>query len=94
MYNNNIFTGTFKAPTLTIEQGNAGPYSVNYYDEYGNTQKINPVVVGSALVNHVKMRPDSNQFSVINTGNGGSGAGTTSFKGTFGWYDVSYFMGV
>ena len=92
--NNNIFTGTFKAPTLTIEQGNAGPYSVNYYDEYGNTQKINPVVVGSALVNHVKMRPDSNQFSVINTGNGGSGAGTTSFKGTFGWYDVSYFMGV
>lgn len=89
-----LFTGTFKAPTLTIRPGNAGKHTINYYDEYGNTQKINPVVVGSALVDHVEIIGSSNEFSVVNTGNGGSGAGTTSFKGTFGWYDVSYFMGV
>lgn len=90
--------GTFKAPTLTLRTKVAGLYSVKYVDEYGNVHPkpsepaLKPVIVGSVLASG--MSEALNSFSLINTNGGGKAGGGTSFKGTFGWYDVSYFMGV
>jgi len=90
--------GTFKAPTLTLDTKVAGLYSVKYMDEYGNIHPkpgedaLKPVIVGSCLADG--MSEAKNLFSLINTNGGGKAGGGTSFKGTFGWYDVSYFMGV
>ena len=86
-------TGTFKAPTLTISNKVAGPYTVTYIDEYGKSwPNQKPVLVGSALVS--KVTDAQNSFSVLNSGGSGVGGGGTSIKTTFGWYDIKYFMGV
>lgn len=86
-------TGTFKAPTLTISNKVAGPYTVTYVDEYGKSwPNQKPVIVGSALVS--KVTDAQNSFSVLNSGGGGVGGGGMSVKTTFGWYDIKYFMGV
>lgn len=86
-------TGTFKAPTLTISNKVAGPYTVTYIDEYGKSwPNQKPVLVGSALVS--KVTDAQNSFSVLNSGGSGVGGAGTSIKTTFGWYDIKYFMGV
>jgi len=98
---NSTCVGTFKAPTLTLDTSTAGEYEVTYLDEYGNVHPdpkkkeevpMKPVIVGSCLADG--MSQAKNSFSLINTNGGGKVGGGTSFKGTFGWYDVSYFMGV
>ena len=92
MYNNCTLVGTFKAPELVIGCDNQGAYSIQYEDEYGNKENKNPVVLGSALVQ--KVTRAVNNFSVINSGNGGVGNGGSNIETALGRFEIKYLMGV
>ena len=98
MDNNCTFTGTFKAPTLTIHNKCGGKWAVKYIDEYGTIWpkpgdgELMPVIIGSALVE--KVTEAQNDFSVINSGGGGNQNNNNVIRGQRHWYQVSYYMGV
>lgn len=91
--NNCTFVGTFKAPTLSMKLSNAGRVKVKYKDEYGviHSNQL-PVIVGSALVDHVEEA--TNNFSVLNSGNGGNAGNQSVFKANDAYWQLTYYMGV
>ena len=87
------FTGTFKAPTLTLGTKKSGGIKVNYVDEYGETHPNEfPVVLGSALVE--KLTEAQNEFNVLNSGGGGNQGSGGLLRGQRNWYQLTYYMGV
>lgn len=92
LYNNCTLVGTFKAPELIIGCDNQGAYTIQYEDEYGHTDPKTPVVLGSALVQ--KVTRAVNNFSVINSGNGGVGSGGSNIDTALGRFEIKYLMGV
>ena len=69
-----------------------GGYTINYTGEDGTTQRMKPVIIGSAIVNTVQCQNNFQiAYTIGNKATGGGGGGSAFFSATRDKYQVLYY---
>lgn len=87
--NNATISGCIKAPYTTFVGNVKGRYSINYTNENGQKSKMQPVIIGNALV---KESTAQNDFGLAYTKSGANQGGNNNFYSATGdKYQLMYY---
>lgn len=90
--NGTTIVGVLRMPYTNLVANVEGGYTINYTGEDGTTQRMKPVIIGSAIVNTVQCQNNFQiAYTIGNKATGGGGGGSAFFSATRDKYQVLYY---